>query len=225
MLKSDVIFGWDSDLWLWGEIPPDAGEIWSWLTGDKSSSAFAGTVKRKSFLHRSPFAHSGEGWYLQETGMSSTSSQEHLSGWVTAEHRVHGDANYHLPPLTLPTSDFLKSLSGNFVFLSLCVRLRCSASCRFALRVIMLSGIGPSLMENDVGVVGFNSCGCLQRIFHVVSSVCCRAGCWVSVASQGNRTSDMIQENTPSRPKHMFSRSTWTCRSQLNGVTLLGHTR
>lgn len=90
--------------------------------------------------------------------------------WVSDSWtRVHGDANYHLPPLTLPTSDFLKSVSGNFVCLSLRIRLRCSAACCFALRVTVLSGIGPNLMENDVGIVGFKSSGCLQRIFHIVS--------------------------------------------------------
>ncbi|OPJ89773.1 hypothetical protein AV530_003920 [Patagioenas fasciata monilis] len=38
------------------------------------------TAKRKSFLHKCPFAHSGEGCYLQEAGMASTSSQERVSG-------------------------------------------------------------------------------------------------------------------------------------------------
>lgn len=47
---------------------------------------FCRKSEAEEFPSQMAFARSGEGRYLQETGMSSTSSQKHVSGWVTAEH-------------------------------------------------------------------------------------------------------------------------------------------
>lgn len=99
-----------------------------------------------------------------------------------------GSAHYHLPPLTLPTNDFLKSVSGSFVFLSLRIRLQRGAACHFVLHVIALSGIGPNIMENDVVVVGFNSSGFSSSPSFTLYR---QSGCWVPVASQGSKTRDI----------------------------------
>lgn len=145
--------------------PPDTGQIWNQLARDKESSAFAGTVKQK-FPSQMPIC-TLRGGMLSPRDRNVFHKFPGVREWVcdswTESMVSRRSANYHHPPLTIPTSGFLKSVSGTFVILSLCIRLQLSAACHFVLHVIMLSGIRPDVMENDVVIVGFNSSGFFQH--------------------------------------------------------------